>query len=444
MAMGTTQKTVRAAAVETLETRTLMSVLYVSNSGSDGNAGSINSPLASLQAALNRADSGDEIILRGGTYRGGVRIDTPNLYIHSYAGETAKIVAPINDPGVEVAVRIGEDANNTWLSRLDISGGYYYTIKTESTWDTGDSNPRAPQRLTIVDSKLHDSGRDVIKLTPKTDYSRILRNEIYNSGMRDGSNAEGVDAVQANYAEFRKNYVHDIATNGVYYKGGSVGTLIAKNRVTRTGHSGILIGQSSDENWFDTSKNPNYYESIDALVKDNVVWDTKGAGIGSWAALRPRIIGNTLVNVAQTMFGGLLVQGQEHWIPDSQIVPSKDVTMFNNIVQVGGSRPALEIRDGGLIGTLTTSNNLFYSPSGNVRIADNTRGFSGSLGAWQSLGFDAGSKEGNPNFRSTGFYELTSNSPAVNAGKSTAAALDLDGTNRNVGARDIGAQEFAG
>ena len=64
----------------------------------------------------------------------------------------------------------------------------------------------------------------MIKLTPATDYSQIVRNEIYNSGLRDGSNAEGIDAVQANYASFRKNYVHDTATNGVYFKGGSVHT----------------------------------------------------------------------------------------------------------------------------------------------------------------------------------------------------------------------------
>jgi hypothetical protein len=446
--MGNKRKNVRAgAAVEPLETRQLMSVLYVSNSGNDGNSGSQASPLATLQAALNDAQSGDTIMLRGGTYTGGVRIDTSNLTIDSAPGEMAKIVAPTNDAGVEVNIRIGEHANNVALRHLDLSGGYYYTVKTESTWDTGDSNPTGPQNLIIADSKIHDSGRDVIKLTPKTDYARIVRNEIYNSGRRDPSNAEGVDAVQANYAQFLKNYVHDTTTNGVYFKGGSVHTVIARNRVERTGHSGILVGQSSDENWFDTSTNPNYYESIDAVVRNNVVRDTQGAGIGAWAAKSPRIFNNTLINVAQSMFGGLLVQGQEHWTPNDTIVPSTDVTMFNNIVQVGGSRPAVDVRSSGLTGTLTMEHNLYSTTSGAAPVFQyDDKNFSGSLSDWQALGYDQNSKVGDPKFSSTGSNgELAAGSAAINAGRVSSAARDYDGNPRVIGGvQDIGAQEFQG
>ena len=94
MAMGNKRKNVRAgAAVEPLETRQLMSVLYVSNSGNDGNSGSQASPLATLQAALNDAQSGDTIILRGGTYSGNFWITKPNLTLTSYQGETARLFA---------------------------------------------------------------------------------------------------------------------------------------------------------------------------------------------------------------------------------------------------------------------------------------------------------------------------------------------------------------
>ena len=76
----------RPAAVENLEARQLYSVLYVSNSGSDGASGAGDSPLATIQAALNRAQSGDTVMLYNGTYEGGVTIDKSNITLRSAPG----------------------------------------------------------------------------------------------------------------------------------------------------------------------------------------------------------------------------------------------------------------------------------------------------------------------------------------------------------------------
>ena len=58
--------------------------------------------------------------------------------------------------------------------------------------------------ITIEDSKIHDTGRDCIKVTPGSDGLTIRRTEIYNSGKGyptgtspDDMNAEGIDAVNA-------------------------------------------------------------------------------------------------------------------------------------------------------------------------------------------------------------------------------------------------------
>ncbi|MFD8531115.1 hypothetical protein ACFV0L_27220 [Streptosporangium canum] len=45
--------------------------IYVSPSGDDSNPGTLSKPLATIQAAVNRAGPGDTIYLRGGVYRGG-------------------------------------------------------------------------------------------------------------------------------------------------------------------------------------------------------------------------------------------------------------------------------------------------------------------------------------------------------------------------------------
>lgn len=41
---------------------------YVSPSGSDANAGTINEPLRGINTALNKANAGDTILVRTGTY----------------------------------------------------------------------------------------------------------------------------------------------------------------------------------------------------------------------------------------------------------------------------------------------------------------------------------------------------------------------------------------
>ena len=439
------------AAVESHESRTLMSAdWFVSTGGDDAAAGTQASPVATLQAGLDRAQPGDRILLSGGTYAGNVRINTPNLTIKNVRGETVSIASPNDDPAVEVAIRIGENASGTKLKNLDISGGYYYAVKTESTWDSGAPDAHGASNVTIMNSRLHDSGADVIKLTPGTNYSEIVNNEIFNSGRTSPENAEGIDAVQANFAVVRGNSVHDTTTNGIYYKGGSINTVIENNWVYRTGYSGILLGQSSDENWFNHAADPGYYESIDSVVRNNVVWDTEGAGIGAWAALRPVIYNNTLTNVANSMFGGLLVQGQEHWLPSgsdfvSTVIPSKDVTMFNNIVSVKSDRPVLEIRDGGLVGALNLNNNLYYQNSGRVVIRDAVSGYDGGLNGWQLKGHDVGSLNADPQVDPGHDFSLLANSPAIGRGAPCNLYTDLHFNARPLtGTIDIGANQFAG
>src|SRR5689334_21394245 len=95
MAMGFRRDSARTISmVEMLESRQLMSALYVSNSGSDDNGGSMKSPMATVQHAIDSAKSGDTITLREGNYDGGIKIDKAWLTIRSQKGETARIASP--------------------------------------------------------------------------------------------------------------------------------------------------------------------------------------------------------------------------------------------------------------------------------------------------------------------------------------------------------------
>jgi hypothetical protein len=410
---------------EPLEERNFMSSFYVSPSGSDGHSGTINSPLRTIQVAINKAKSGDVINLRGGTYRISreIEVGSKGLTIQSYGKEKAKIIAPIDNERLENVIDTGI-AKKVHLINLDISGGFYYAVKSSGG-----------NHLHIINCKLHDTGRDVVKLTPGSDYSVIEKSEIYNSGRRDPLNAEGIDAVNADFAILRDCYIHNTTTNGVYYKGGSKKTLIERNKVTQTGHSGILLGQSTSEEFF-SEDNPEHYENIDGIVRNNIVWNVNGAGVGAWGALRPQIYNNTLYNVAKKYFGGLLVQGEGYRA-------STDVTLQNNLVSVNGTRPALNIRWEGLTGTLKCDYNLYNNSGSSSLVMDEVHQVNGDLKEWKETGHDVHSFISDPRLISSS-YHLSSKSPAINKGITlTNVVSDYDKQSRPSGGKtDIGADEY--
>jgi hypothetical protein len=385
------------AQVESLEQRTLMNAVYVAPWGNDAGDGSDANPWQTLQHAVASVSAGDTINLHAGNYQGNVTITQPNVTLQSAPGEQASISAPNDDESVLGTITFDKDASGGKLLNLDISGGGYYTLKLDSNWDSGDPTEYGASNITVQGSKLHDSGRDVVKVTPGCNNVSFLNDEIYNSGMRDGSNAEGIDAVNANNLLVQDSYIHDIATNGVYAKGGSQHTIIKQNRVENIGHSAIILGQSSDENWFDTNADPGYYESVDGVVKQNTIVNVEGAGVAAWAALRPRIVGNTMVNVAKSMMGGILITGQEHWTPDDVVVPSQDVTALRNTVEVFSDRPVVDVREQGLNGSLAMYDNHYFQGGKDPQFWDERNGFTGGLTAWQGAQqTDAGSTNTDP------------------------------------------------
>ncbi|MGE5610566.1 MAG: PA14 domain-containing protein [Bacillota bacterium] len=431
-----------ALRLEPLESRQLLSSYFVSPTGNDSGNGSITAPWKTVQHAVDSVASGDVVNLRGGNYGGNIYIGTPNITLQSYNGEKAYISSSAQDTSIAGTITIGADASGTKLLNLDVSGGGYYTIKTESTVGSGEPNEHGASNILIQGCKLHGSGRVVVKNTPGRDNVSLINYDIYDSGMRDASNAEGIDNVNGDRMILRDSYIHDIATTGVYAKGGSIGSIIERNRISNTGGQGIILGQDSDPEWFDLQANPQTYENIDGVVRNNIVTNTAYAGIAAWAALRPKIFNNTLINVATQGQGGILLNSQDHYAPPDYstytTVPTVDATVSNNIVVT--SAPMIDIRS--LQGSLTMNNNVFYNPRGAAQFQDDTKNFYGDFAAWKALrGTDGASVEANPQLTSDG--HLNSNSPAINRGQTISSFTDdFDAQKRPAGAAwDIGADE---
>lgn len=438
----------------------LASDYHVATSGADAASGDAVSPFRTIARALQAAQPGDAIVLHGGVYCESVRVRVPGITIRSADGEWAVIKAPIgthDDP--QICVMFDVDAHFGTLQRLELIGGYY-TVFLQSRWDWGGPDNRGASDILIEDCRIHDSGRDCIKLAPQCDRVTIRRCEIFNSGRiyppgtsLDDKNAEGIDNVNSDFTLVQDCYVHDIATTGVYFKGGASDCVIERTRVARCGQGGVLLGFDTSPEFFDTGANPRYFESIRCAVRNCIIEGTDYAGLGFYAASDALAVNNTIVNTARVghspIYFGVTLQD---WEPSAGRPASVNVRIVNNLVaQLQPSdSPAVFIRFldelGGLSGVEgmpSMSNNLYFNAAGEPRFGDDrpaSRLDGADLAGWQAhIGGDANSFVANPLLAPD--LHLLDGSPAMNTGALGGAADDFDGEVRS-GAIDIGADQF--
>ncbi len=393
---------------------------------SSGN-GDLGSPYATLRHALGQAVSGDVLTLRSGEYVGGVTVATPDLTLRSHPDEWAVVQAPIDDSGVGNALWV--NTTGTRLQRLELIGGYYYALKFEQ----GDA--------LVSRCRIHGSGRDAVKIVPGADDITLEFCEIYDSGLRDDSNAEGIDNVNGDRMIVRDSYVHDTGTNCAYATGGAIGVVFERCLFARCGHAGVMLGQSSGTEFLDPVQNPTYKESIDGVVRNCIVVDTPGAGIAMQAALRPRVHNNTLVDVAESGNGGLYVASTTHL---GETRASEDIELINNIVVLSATspRPIVFITASGLTGGLSMDHNRYHKVGDSPVFWDERVGAYGwSLADWQSnTGQGAHSSAGDPDLDADQ-HLASDGGPCVGSGQTLASVLDdYDGNLRSV-PYDLGADQ---
>lgn len=408
--------------------------IYLSPTGSDTpGGGTLGAPFQTLAYAHTQSNHGDTLILRAGTYTGGVYMTRNNLTVQSYAGEWATIVLPNGTSGQDVTLYFA--GSGCTARRLEIVGGYYYCVKI-------DAGPAL-----VEDCRIHGSGRDCVKI-PGADNVTIRRCEIYDSGLRDPSNAEGIDNVNGDTMLVQDCYIHDIATNGLYPKGGSIGSIIERCLIRNCGGKGISLAQSSDPAFYDTTANPEYYGCRDCIARNNIIENCEGSGIDLEAALRARVYNNTMINVAKSQNGGIRFASSTLSLPGggSVTTPCRDCEIRNNIIVLGSAsaRPMLFMGNNSHAGTLTMSHNRYYKTGGAaVYWWEPTGQYGLNLAGWKGAsGTDASSTEGDPQVGAD--WHLLGTSPCIDAGTTIAGfADDYDGNTRS-GIFDIGADETGG
>lgn len=326
-------------------------VRFVSTAGDDvAGTGSAQRPFRSIQRAVDESNPGDEVRVSAGDYPGAVRIRRPNITLRgSFGPDKPHIIVPNqSESSNEIALEIDPDADGTRVIGLNIEGGSYYALSCETKWDWGDPADRSgATSLVIAYNNLHHSGRDAIKIKPNCDDIVVANNEIHHTGRRDDSNAEGIDNVNGDRMTVIDNHIHDIATTGLYFKGGAYDARVERNLIERVGQgvsadsagAGILVGFDTDTDYFDRTQNPQMYEALRARVVNNIVDRTTMTGIGVYAAKDSLIAHNTIRNCCRDYHAGIAFGiTLQSWMPDGLRPPSRNVTVWGNLVGVASGR----------------------------------------------------------------------------------------------------------
>jgi hypothetical protein len=351
---------------------------YVAVGGPDGAAGTEAEP-TSLFSALSRTVVDDTVIMRGGTYDLGrqVFLEREGLTLRNYPSESPTIVLPTNNASLSCVVWLYQSRCS--LIGLEIVGGYYYGVKVEY-----------PDCL-IKDCVIRGTGRDAVKIVRTAPRLVIENCEVHHTGVRDPSNAEGIDNVAADDVVVQDCYIHHTATNGLYMKGGAARCIIERNLVTDTGAHGIMLGQSTDAGLM-----TSIYECRDSSARNNVVLRTTGSGLAFEAANKCRLYNNTCYDVARTFGAGVSVHANQH------LTPSDDVYVHNNIIVVKSTRPMFFVHPLGLaaMGDMTCDRNIYYNTSATYKYWWEPAGnFWNSFEDWQNnTPYDATSLVTDPQF----------------------------------------------
>jgi len=397
------------------------SVKYVSTKGDDSSAnGSLTYPYRTIFKAVSDAQEGDMIMIRGGTYieTEEIRVRVPNVTITSYPGEWAVIdrssatYVGSEDSGIYLDV----DSDGSTVECLEIKGGLY-AISTETKWDWDEVDKMGATNITVANVKAHNSYADVIRVKPNSDDFNITYSEIYNSGIGQNPNecnAEGIDNVNSDRMSATHLYIHNICSNGIYFKGGATNSVINHSFIENTGEGGIMLGFDTSPEYFDMVVNPNMYESLGCLAHHNLIKNAKGAGIGFYASRGAKVYNNTIVNSSSRfhapLYFGITFQD---WDANAKRPANVYPYVKNNIVEQTTitDKPLVAIRYSdelgglnGLSGILDIDDNCYYQKSSaSLMDLDTTfederhGGWQGNFTDWkQHISNDKNSKEIDP------------------------------------------------
>jgi hypothetical protein len=360
--------------------------VYVSTEGKDEGPGSQKAPWKTLNYAVRTAPAGSTIVLHEGTYSEWVSCRKP-LAIHAFPKETVRLVPGSGATSGPITMEPQSDGSE--LVGLEIEGlkGHFVEVNSKDV---------------LIDRCKIKGG---LSLQPGAIRSVVSHCDVEGRGV----------VLWANFTILQDSHIHDVELGGgAELCNGVVRGLVQRNLLENVAE-GIQVGQPVIMTGYDTT---------DCVARNNIVMKTKGAGITAAGSLRPVIANNTILEAAAERQGGIFITGFAHG-KDKPRQKTKDPTVVNNVVVVGGLQPALELT-ADTEGDPHIANNCYFSTKGTPFFADGAleKPFKGEFESWKTQvpGGDAGSTVMPPGLEAD--HSPGPKSPCLHSGKALAGFLD--------------------
>lgn len=290
--------------------------IWVSPKGNDSNSGSASAPLKTIQAALNDASSGTDVMVKAGTYTGNLKFRENDVALISADGNQEATIRPSNQNASTIS---GFGVDNVTIKGFEIDGanngnGIHFGMSGFNF-----SNP--VRSLTIQDNKIHSSGKDGIKISQAHNV-KIVNNDVTDTG------GEGIDFVAVNGSTISNNAVRGAdGTSGIMVKGGSNGVKIADNQVYDSKVNGISAGGWTEEKWM--WPGARSYEAKNLTVTGNEVWNVNKSAILVSGA-RDSYIGNNYLRPDNNY--DAVIWLDQSVADHSSPIKSKNITLSGNFL----------------------------------------------------------------------------------------------------------------
>jgi len=411
--------------------------IYVATNGNDGNSGTLNSPLRTVQEAVDAINPGDHIVLRDGTYPGCICISpskngnswNSGQYnkMYSYPGEWAIIdgqnscnqrCGGSGEPG---GVLMGNaawdhttysDLKYWWFERLELTRGSGQSdegIAAAGFW--GNGGPFKFRYLYVHDNKAANGGENPGGLKGDHWHDSLVEFCYFKD---NGVNNPGEDNNPANLLIY-SDYDNSVPSSG--FSMGS-GAHIYKNEIRYNYFEGSNVGFKHKSTQFLTSRTnfqDSQWDSYGDKIHHNIFYGASEYAIGAHQDFV-----QVYNNIIDSNGKGILIQYQpgsgeiykaavyNNLIKDSSTwdirrftdtTPSSHYGWdYNNIIENAGGCPYMECNNecsiavgacgGGNLNNYYNTDNYFYQPSSTLFNLEQT--------TYSASGFESQTKSAGP------------------------------------------------